>query len=225
MSVIEKASNFGNPFIGIFAKTNDDITFVGNGVSDKFMGRLVQLKTDIVRMSVLDCDLIGLYSVVNSKGLLVAPMFSAAEIGAVKKMVGNRIRIETLKTKLTAIGNNVVANDFGAIVNPEMSETEIAKVKDVLGVEVVRSKIAGYSTVGAVVIATNSGFAAHPKASPEELDLLASVLHVHGGVGTMNNGVPFPGISAIANKKSFVAGESTTGYELGRINDCLGFMD
>jgi len=214
----------GNPFIGLFAKTNDNITFVGNGASDRFIKHVDVLKTEIVRISVGASDLIGIYSVMNNKGILISSIIEEEEIKAVIGPKSNGTNIAVLDTKKNAIGNNVVANDYGAIVNPDFGADEISRIKDILGVEVVKSTIAGYKTVGSVTIATNSGFMVHPKASHEELEMISSLFHVQGGIGTANTGIPFIGISVIANKNGFVIGEATTGYESGRINDCLGFI-
>jgi translation initiation factor 6 len=214
-----KTSMFGNPFVGIFAKTNDKITLAGKTVSDKFIKSLEVLGTEVIKLSINNCDLIGLYSAINNKGMVFSQLASVDEVKDIKISDYNIVRC-----KLTATGNNIVANDHGAIVNPDTEESEIKKIKDALDVEVMRSTIAGYKTVGAMVIATNNGFIAHPKTATSELELLKSIFHVDGGIGTSNMGVPFPGISIIANKNGFIVGELTTGFESGRINDCLGFI-
>lgn len=225
MSTMNKAGMYGNPFIGIFSKTNDNITLVGKNISEKFIQNLDVLKTDIIKISVLDSNIIGFYTIINNKGILVSHLASEDEIRSIKN-AGNNLGLGfgVIKSKQNAIGNNIVANDFGAIVTQDIEESEIREIKDVLDVEVVKSTVAGYKTVGAVVVATNKGFIAHPKSSKEELNLMSSLFHVDGGIGTANVGVPFPGISIIANKNGFVVGELTTGYESGRINDCLGFL-
>jgi translation initiation factor 6 len=222
---MNKASMYGNPFIGIFSKTNDALSLIGKNVSDKFIQNLEVLKTDIIKISVLDGNIIGFYAILNNKGILVSHLASEDEIGLIKK-AGNNLGLGfgVIKSKQNAIGNNIAANDFGAIVNSDIEGPEIREIKDVLDVEVVKSTVAGYKTVGAVVVATNKGFIAHPKSSKEELDLMSSLFHVDGGIGTANTGVPFLGISIVANKNGFIVGDLTTGYESGRINDCLGFL-
>jgi len=220
MPVSSKTSMFGNPFIGIFAKTNDTITLMGVGASDRFVRHIDVLQTEIVKLPIYGCELIGIYSVMNNKGVVISSMAEAIELKRDKPS----INMEIMKTKFSAIGNNIVANDYGALVNPDMSAAEADRIKDILDVEVVRSTVAGYKTVGAVVAATNNGFISSPKTASEELDMMASLFHVQGGTGTANTGVPFLGISILANKKGFVVGEQTTGFEFGRINDCLGFI-
>ena len=225
MSVMNRTSMFGNPFIGIFSKTSDNITLVGKNVADKFIENLDVLKTKIIKISVLDSNIIGFYSIINNKGILISHLASDKEIELIKKETNNiGLNFGITKSNYTAMGNNVVANDFGAIINPDMEEASVRMIKDILDVEIVKATIAGYKTVGAAVVATNSGFISHSKASQEELDLMSSLFHVDGGIGTANIGVPFLGISIIANKNGFVVGDLTTGYESGRINDCLGFL-
>jgi len=43
-------------------------------------------------------------------------------------------------------------------------------------------------------------------------------------VGTVNFGSPLVGSGILANSRGYVAGDETTGPELGRIEDALGFM-
>ena len=218
MDIMSKASVYGNPFIGIFSRTNDNVTVVGNGVSDKFLKHIDVLRTEIIKVPMSNCDLIGIYSVMNNNGIIFSPVLEE------KEMKRFQIKTGILDTKFNAVGNNIVANDNGAIVNPDMEDREVKKIKDVLDVEIVKSTIAGYKTVGSVVLATNKGFVANPKTTPEELEMMSSLFRVSGGLGTANTGVPFVGISILANSKGFVIGEKTTGFESHRINDCLGFI-
>ena len=223
MSVMDKASMFGNPFIGIFAKTNDSFTLAGIGTSEKFIRHLDILKTKIIPASIFDSDLLGLYSIMNNKGILITSLASEKEIEIIKKNAKG-VNVGVLKTRLNALGNHIAANDHGAVINPDMGPEDAKKIADILDVEVVRSTIAGYKNVGAVVLATNNGFIAHPKASEDEIALLRDMFNEQGGIGTANTGIPFLSISIIANKNGFVIGEQTTGYESHRINDCLGFI-
>jgi len=43
-------------------------------------------------------------------------------------------------------------------------------------------------------------------------------------IGTINYGFPLVGSSLLANTKGYVAGLETTGIELGRIEEALGFI-
>ncbi|MEM2974055.1 MAG: translation initiation factor IF-6, partial [Candidatus Micrarchaeia archaeon] len=194
----DRASMFGNPFIGLFASTNDDITLVGMGASDKFIRHIANLQTEIIRIP--GYDLAGIYSVMNNKGMIVSSLIEEGELRRTR--FGSCINVEIMKTRFNAVGNNIAANDNGAIVNPDMNYSEVARIRDVLDVEVVKTTVAGYKTVGAMVLATNRGFITHPKSSSDEIELMSSLFRVNGGTGTANTGVPFIRISVLAKKKA-----------------------
>jgi translation initiation factor 6 len=75
-----------------------------------------------------------------------------------------------------------------------------------------------------VARATNNGVLVHPKTSEDELSELDELFNVTVEVGTINYGSPFVGASLLANTKGYVAGRDTTGIELGRIEEALGFI-
>ncbi len=150
----------------------------------------------------------------------MAPSFcSREEIGALRSC---GLEVAALSGKFSAAGNNVAANDFGAIANPEIPLHEIRKISACLGVEVVQRRVAGYATAGSCLLATNKGFAAHNRATPEELKELQSILRVEGQNCTANTGVPFISIGAIANSNGAILGEDCTGFEAGRLSASLG---
>jgi len=216
---------YGNPFIGIYAKTNDKIMLVGESVADRFFRYKDLMKVEIIKTTLCDSELIGIYCALNSNGIIVSKLTSEDEIKKLKE-IGSEygLVIEVLQSKFTAVGNNIVVNDYGAIVNMNLESEDIKKIKDTFNVEVDKFTIGGYQTVGAALLATNKGFIAHPFAKEEELEKIKSIMKTDGGIGTANGGVPFPSISMLANSYNFISGDKTTGYELHRINECLGFI-
>jgi len=48
---------------------------------------------------------------------------------------------------------------------------------------------------------------------------------VHADLGTVNYGAPLVGSGLVATDEGYVVGEDTTGPELGRIEETLGFID
>ena len=95
---------------------------------------------------------------------------------------------------------------------------------DTLGVELVEAEIACYHTVGSCSLATANGFAAHFSAKDSEIAALASIFKVKGAKGSVNKGTGFVALGVIANSKGYVAGEQTTAFEMGRIEEALGFI-
>ncbi len=212
----------GNPFIGIFGKTNDEITLLPRSAPLKVRSACEEaLGTRIVEASIVDSNIIGLFCALNSSGIILPPNVTKSEISEIEKF---GLRCLVLKDRRTAIGNNIVANDKGAILNPGINERDALAIGECLGVEIHRMKLAGYETVGSACVATNSGFILHNEASEEEVERVESALGVRGGTGTANMGVPFVGLSMFANKKGYVVGEMTSGFEMQRIDESLGFL-
>ena len=56
------------------------------------------------------------------------------------------------------------------------------------------------------------------------MEEIASILKVRGSKGTVNLGTGFVSIGMIANDNGYLAGEKTSAYELGRIEEALGFL-
>ena len=132
------------------------------------------------------------------------------------------VEIGIFPGKHTALGNLVACNDKGAVISPKISDP--ALVEDVLGVKVKVMEIAGHEEVGSCCIATNKGFIAHPEAE-DELRLLKRILKVEGKTGSVNFGFPFVKSGLVANSNGYLAGLGTTGIELGRVDEALGFLE
>jgi len=64
----------------------------------------------------------------------------------------------------------------------------------------------------------------HPKILSDEKKMLESVFGVDVHIGTVNHGVPLIGSGLIANSEGAIMGTLTTGIEMGRIEESLGFL-
>jgi translation initiation factor 6 len=74
-------------------------------------------------------------------------------------------------------------------------------------------------------VVTNKGLLCHPKVTPEEKSMLEEIFDVGVMIGTVNHGVPLIGSGLVANSKGAVMGNLTTGIEMGRIEEALGFLE
>jgi len=217
-----KLSYYGNQFIGIFGNTNNKITVVPNGTSDKFFKISEYLKTKTIKATISESDLIGLFSVMNDKAMLVSPViYDNEELQLRKQLKFEGMDLFVLDTKLTAIGNNIVTNNKKAIVNPKFPEEVVKKIRDSLDVEILRIKIANYNVVGSVVLTTNKGFVAHPDIEEKQFQEISDFLGLKGGIATANKGVPFVSLCMIANDNGMVFGEPTTAFEIQKLMDAL----
>jgi translation initiation factor 6 len=216
-----KTSNYGNPHIGLFARASDKLIAVDTTSAPKMLSALEDFGVPMVKATFGASGLVGIYLSFNSSGAIVPSFSDKAEISLLRSQ---GLNIFSLPGKFCAAGNNVAANDFGAVINPEIPREMAKKISDCLGVEAVGRAVAGYLTSGSAIIATNKGFLAHNRCSEEELKELQSILHVQGMNGTLNTGVAFPALGAVANSRHALFGEACTGFEMGRAVQGLGLI-
>lgn len=215
-----RSAQYGNSFLGTFGCSTDRLTFIGNP-QDKVSDACRRfLKTEVVNLTVNGSNLAGIFMAANSNGA-VFPEFALKEEVKVAEKAG--LNSLVVKGRHSAIGNNIATNDRIALVNPEIGKENAKLIGECLGVEVVQREVAGYKTVGSACVLTNKGFLLHSKAA-RELEEFETILGLKGGIGTANMGVPFVGRCLLANSNGYVTGEETSGFEMHRIDEALGFI-
>jgi len=216
------SSYFGNPWLGLFIATNDEKSLIPLDSNEKFISSIEEnLKTEITKISFGDSNLVGIYARMNSNGIIIPNIILDKEMEILKTL---GISIYKSNDIHNANGNNIVVNDNGGIINPRVSEKERRNMENTLGVELVPMVLAGYHTIGSVCVATNKGFLAHYSMKEEEMKEIERILKVKGDKGTVNVGAGFVSLGVIANSHGYIAGETTSVYELGRIEESLGFI-
>jgi len=219
---VEQFNISGSPYVGIYCVANEDIVLVPAWLDKTVVKRLEDvLKVRSVGICLSGSNLLGALIALNSKGLVVTNLADESNL----KSLSKDFNIVYGPDGLNACGNNILCNDKAALVNPGFSKRNITKFSDALGVEVLKGTIGGTRTVGSAATAVNSGIMCHPKATEEELGVLRDLFKVNVQIGTANYGSAMVGASVVANTKGAVAGMLSTGIELGRIEDALGFLD
>jgi translation initiation factor 6 len=219
---VEQFNIGGSPAVGIYCTTNEDIVLVPAALDKPTVCRIEDaLKVKAVGIMFGGSSLIGALSALNSKGLVTTNLMDREDVRGLKK----DYNIVETPDGLNAAGNNILCNDKAAFVNPGFSTRMVTKISDALGVEVQRGTIGGLRTVGSAAIAVNTGIMCHPKATEEELAMLRDLFKVNVQIGTANYGSAMVGASVVANTKGAIAGALSTGIELGRIEDALGYLD
>lgn len=209
----------GEDLVGLLGLVSDEYAVLSVNFPDASI-----LGVPVYKTAVYGTNLIGLFCVGNSNGILVPYFVDKDKREKIKKdlkALGVDVNVGVVHDLYTALGNMVCANDKVALVSPKMKETKV--FEDTLGVEVVKTRIAKHDEVGSCCIATNKGFLVHPEAE-EELKELGKVLKVPGREGTVNYGFPYVKTGLLANSTAYITGLRTSGIELGRIDDALGFM-
>jgi len=210
---IFKYDIYRSPNVGIYAKCNDSFVFIPNGFAITKVKNLCEfLKTDYVFTSVANTRLLGVLMVMNNKGILLPRNSLEEEVVHLKKSTG--LNVDILDTKHTAIGNLLCVNDKGGIMSPLIPSEYVKKVEDVLGIEVIRKKVAGYYQSGAMAKANSHGGIIHPETEEEDIRTISKVLGAELEPATINGGSPFVSSGILVNNKSMVVGSLTNGPEL-----------
>lgn len=199
--------------IGVYISTNADLVLVPMGFAKSKAEKLGEyLGGRYMYMSVANTRLIGSLLVMNNKGILLPKTAFQNEYDMLKEETN--LEVGVLDSRFTALGNVICANDRGAVVSPWLSERDCQTISDVLGVETIQRKIAGFNQTGAVMVANNTGAAIHPEADEEDMEVFASLLGVKVEQSSINNGVPYVASGILANDNAVVVGTLTTGPEI-----------
>ena len=158
---------YRGPNIGIYTAVNDKHVFVPNGFAKTKAKKLAEyLKNDYVFASMANTRLLGALMIVNNHGILVPSTCQQWEYDHLKKSTD--LNVEVLDTKFNALGNLICVNDKGGIVSPAFSKDEVKKIGDVMGIEVIQKRVAGFHQVGVVVRATSHGGVIHPETDDKD---------------------------------------------------------
>ena len=182
-----------------------------------------ELGVDCVQTTIGGSGTVGSLAAGNENGLVVSNQITDPEYDRLDDAVSGPV-VE-LPGRINAAGNVIVANDYGAYVHPDLSREGVQAVKEALDVPVLRGTLGERNTVGTAAVANNTGILCHPKATESELETLEDHLNVYADLGTVNYGTPLLGSGLVANDETYIVGEDTTGPELGRIEDTLGYLD
>ena len=86
--------------------------------------------------------------------------------------------------------------------------------RQVLDIELIQKKIAGFHQVGAVMATSTTGGIVHPETDEEDVKIIKNILGVNVEPATINGGLPFLSSGILANSKSMVVGSLTNGPEI-----------
>ena len=214
---------YGDPNIGMYVKASDKFCLSGNIVPEHDEKELVKfLGVKVKKALIAGTDFIGLFSAMNSNGILLSKLVTDNEMKRFKKIADEfGVNLSIIESKFSALGNLVLCNDSGAVVSKLFGKRDLEKIKDCLNVEVVQTKIAHADVVGSCGVATNKGCLLHRDTSEKEIELVGEVLKVDADIGTANFGSPFVGSCLISNSNGTLMGDRTTAPEMQRIVDTL----
>ncbi len=221
--MIRRVNLAGNPNLGVSIAATDKVALAPPNLGEKMVGVVEEsLQVPVIKTPISGSSLAGALAVGNSRGFVVSRYAFETEVNAIKEF---GLEVARIPDRLTAVGNIILANDHGAVVNPLLSDEAVDVVSETLDVEVVRGSIANFKITGSVAVVTNKGALVHPSATSDELEFLEKTMKVPVDVGTVNQGTKLVGAGAVANSNGVLVGEKTTGPEMARIEESLGFLE
>ena len=212
----------GDPNIGVFARVLGEIAIVPPESTDEFKTAVRNaLEVTLVETTIQGSAIIGSLVAGNSRGVVVSGLATEEEIDLLAKYR----EVLLLNESMNAAGNVIMANDTFAAVHEDMPTDLARAIGEFLEVEVIHLTLGGVKTVGMAGVATNKGVIVHPRATERQIALLEEIAKVPVGTGSINMGGALVGTGLLVNEKGYLAGNATSGFELGRIEDVFGFLE
>jgi translation initiation factor 6 len=212
----------GDPNIGVFARVVGDIAIVPPESTDEFKAAVkAALSAELVETTIQGSSIIGSLVAGNSRGLVVSGLATDEEVAILSK----HRKVFLLHESMNAAGNVIMANDTFAAVHPDMPTDMMHAIGEFLGVEVFTLVLGGVKTVGMAGVATNKGVIVHPRATDQQIARIEAVAKVPVGTGSINMGSGLVGTGLLVNENGYIAGNATSGFELGRVEDIFGFLE
>lgn len=209
-----------NPNIGLFSFATDKFCLVNRFAPKKdsdLMGRV--LKVPVYRISVLGTGLIGIFTSGNSRGIIISDRIYSEEIEEMQR----NFDVLVLETKHTALGNLILANDKGCLVSGDLEKFR-KDIRDFLGVNTRVGTIGGMDLVGSLAICNSTGCLVHKWIKEKERKLIEKTLGVPASPGSVNFGNSWVKSGIIVNSNGLLAGDQTSGPELGIASETFGLV-
>jgi len=210
----------GSSYPGAYVSATEKYSFASSeipGSTREIIANALNVKPITMQFSP---SLIGIYCKANSNGIVLSNQMPEKAFAALKEQLKD-INVGVLESNLNAVGNNILTNDKIAIVNPDYSQRSTSRISDILGVEVIKSKIGGFKTVGSSNILTNKGLAINNRATDSEKEHLEGLVGFSSERTTANTGALSIGLSVVCNSYGIAVGPETTGFELARIMQAI----
>ncbi len=219
----------GNPNVGLYGYcvTNQEaecLCLLGERVTEERSQQLSEvLDADLQQITIAGTPLIGVFLAGNQKSLLVPNTTFDHELSRLRAL---GLPASVFHTKLTCLGNNIIANEHGCLVNPAFTNAEIEQLRDFLGVPVKRITIAGLDTPGAVIVLNGKRGIIHRDAAQHEIEMVKETLLLESlEPSSVNLGSPYLRAGILNNEHGFIVGALSGGPEIVHIEEALGYLE
>lgn len=220
---VYQTSFHGNPNVGLYGFANDNFCLLGYDVPQTQAAKIERvLKVPVHQISLCGTSMIGVFCNGNNKAIIVPEIAFDEELKVLDRL---KIRYKAIKTRHTALGNNILCNDNGCLANPDMGADSKKLIRQALDVPLKPGMIAGVETVGSVAIHNKHGCIIHRDAKEFEIKFIKDLLKTEVYTGSVNMGNPYLGSGVICNSNGFIIGDTSGGPEVTNIDECLGFLE
>jgi translation initiation factor 6 len=217
-------TNFnGNPNIGLYGYCNNKYCLLGTEVPEAkahLVGEV--LKVPVHRITICGTSLLGVFLAGNSNTLLVPEIAFDYEL---KKLEHLGIKYSVVKTRQTALGNNMICNDRGCVCSRDFLPETKTEIKEALGVETKQGTIAGFDIVGSLAAFNSTACVVHRDITKQEEKHIKDVMGLNCVPSTVNMGSPYIRSGLLCNDHGFLIGDTSGGPEIVNVEDELGFLN
>lgn len=225
MRIIQTTLN-GDPNVGLYGMATDRFAIISDAKADRDeISETLGVPVIVTRLA--RTDLTGIFIAGNSNAVLLPDIIEPKELATITegiKNISKDIVVKVIETNNTALGNLIIANDKAAIIST-LLEDHKDEISEALKVPVIVSDLMDLSIIGSICITTNKGFLMNMHTEKEDFELVEKNIKIEGDIGTVNFGGPFVRTGLIANSNGYLVGNQTTGPEVSRIDEALGFID
>ncbi|KAK8383573.1 hypothetical protein O3P69_015798 [Scylla paramamosain] len=218
----------GSNEVGVFSKLTNAYCLAGIGASANFYSIFEDQLSEtipVVYASIAGCRIVGSMVTGNRHGLLVPNTTTDTELQHLRDHLPDKVKVQRIEERLSALGNVVVCNDYVALVHPDIDRETEEIIHDTLQVEVFRHTIANNVLVGSYAVLSNQGGLLHPATPTQEQDELSMLLQVPLVAGTVNRGSNALAAGLLVNDWAAFCGMDTTATELNVIESIFKITD
>jgi len=222
---VDKVNFKGDPNIGLYCVATDKYAILGENLNKTKLKLLKEvLDVPIITSNIYGTPFVGIFCVANSNNVLVPDIIFDEEFENLKNQLKGIADVKKIKTLKTALGNNVLCNDKIGILSQEFNEKESNDIQTALEVKTKNINLSEGDVPGSYGILTNKGGIFGSIVKNAEIKIAEKLTGFEIGVGTVSTGSSIMSSGIIANSNGFLVSSNSTGFEMGRIDESLGFI-
>lgn len=222
-----KLNFHGDPNAGLHGLATDKFCLIGRCATDEQTAEIEKLlRVPVFRVGLYGTDLVGLFAVATSDSVLLPEIIFPNELEKIKKELSKIcVKVHTIKTEHTALGNNILINENFGVISTVYDKKAAEQIKKAFpNVKFEQFDLSGLTIPGSLGKVTAKGGIFSPNVSDAEIKKLEKLFSFEIGLGTVNMGNPFVSSGIIANSNGLIIGSMSSGYEMSRIFESLGFF-